>query len=120
METPLQAFKRMEREIDQVIADESLTLYDGLVATAPVYQYNGPIKSKQRQGGHFKRSYNLSRLTAKHWRISNNASYADVLARGRRYVGDRYYGSLQWRAGLAPMLMKTDANLTRRFKTIKG
>ena len=118
--TPLEGLEQIEKEAKKIAHNQAKALYKDLIHTAPVYQYTGNVPSKQRQGGHFKKSYSIMKITTWHTKIINTASYADVLARGRRIVGGRFYGSIQWRNGLAPMLKKTNAIMQVQFARLKA
>ena len=106
-DTPTQALTKIQKELMAIVRSEALGLNTDLIATSPT------------DTGHFKASWSMQNVTKWHWRITNRASYADVLARGRRFVNGRYEGSLQWQQGLSPMLAKTSKNIERRGNAIR-
>jgi len=53
------------------------------------------------------------------WLIKNSADYATILARGRRFVSNKWQGSLDWSNGLSPMLAKSNKDMQRKLDAIK-
>ncbi len=53
------------------------------------------------------------------YQFTNTATYADILASGRRKVNGRWYGSEQMPDGIAPIIEKHNSILQKRLKGIK-
>jgi len=111
-DTPTQALTKIEKELIAIVRSEALGLMSDLVDTSPV------------DDGHFIASWSFKKNNANQFKnmkftIRNKADYADVLARGRRFVNGRYEGSLQWQNGLAPMLQTTSKNIERRSNAVR-
>ncbi len=104
---PSLALDQIELELTNIVKSEVSDLYADLKATSP------------RDTGHFSRSWSMMPTGKMSWRITNSADYADILARGRRFVNGRYEGSLQWQHGLNPMLQKTNNNIERRSNAVR-
>lgn len=65
--------------------------------------------------GNFKNSFApIQKYSAYSWRIENDAEYASILARGRRTVGGRAYGSLKWSGGIDPMIAGMESKIKER------
>ena len=103
-------------ESNTIIKVEAKKLFSNLIATSPV-----------GDTGDFKKAWVIDTIKVKpiYIRISNSMEYADVLARGRRKLPNfkgtiQWYGSHQWYNGLAPMLLKTNAELNKRLKGVKA
>jgi hypothetical protein len=52
------------------------------------------------------------------WKIQNTASYAWILWRGRRKIGNREYGSLKWEHGGKPMLEQLQKEIERELEHV--
>ena len=100
---PSEALAKIEKDSEKVVDNEALKLYADLKLISPI------------DTGFFKGSWKIDHKGTMKWTISNNAEYADVLARGRR--GNR--GSKQWEHGLSPMLQKTDKEIQRGLDAIR-
>ncbi len=111
--TPSEGLKNIIIDINKIVDDEVLNLYKKLVKTSPV-----------GETGAFRRSWNISEgyittNASKDWTISNFQEYATILAGGRRFVNGKMQGSIQWSAGITPMLQKTFNNINRRTNNVK-
>jgi len=104
--TPTEALAQIEKDQYKIVTSEVSNLFTDLKFISPV------------DSGNFRHSWSMFKTSKLSWRISNTALYADVLARGRRFVNGRYEGSLQWANGLSPMLQKTSKNIERRNNAI--
>lgn len=62
------------------------------------------IRASPVDTGEFKGSWKLKTNSRWDWTIENNQKYASILARGRRNINGKWYGSEQWANGLTPML----------------
>lgn len=105
--TPSEALDAIERDLTNIVKSETSDLYSDLKTTSP------------RDTGFFVGAWSMYPTGKMSWKISNSANYADVLARGRRFVNGRYEGSLQWQHGLEPMLQKTSNNIERRSNAVR-
>jgi len=104
------AVKEMTTEIEEVIEDRVVELYNDLIQKG----------EDVRDTGEFKNSFsNIRRLSATWWQISNDAPHAPILFRGRRVVGGKAYGSLKWAAGFAPMKKKFEKDIERLTRAIR-
>ena len=101
--------KEMTEEIDKIIGEE-------------VHRFYNELLDKGRDvwdTGHFFRSFKDPVKTSEGWKITNTADYSPVLARGRRTINGRAYGSLNWFNGLNPMLAKLGRDIIKRTDRIK-
>ena len=104
------AFDKLTEEMNDIIDDEIVALQNALYV----------VGEDVRDTGNFKRSFApLERVNKWHWRIVNDATYADILARGRRPVNGRMYGSDKWFHGISNMLKKTEKNIEKRVKNVR-
>ncbi len=107
MMLPSEAMRRMNNDIEKVVREESLSLYASLIAVSPV------------DTGYYRSSWSFHKITKLSFKLSNSVNYASILARGRRYVDGQMRGSIQWPEGLAPMLLKTNVEMKRKFDAIR-
>ena len=104
---PSEALAKIEKDAEKLIDKEATTLFTDLETLGV------------RDTGFFEGSWRLTHIGVMRWRISNNAEYAIILARGRRTINGRAYGSKLWANGLSPMLAKTDKNIQRGLDAIR-
>jgi len=104
---PTQALDKIEKQLAEIVRSEALGLNADLTALNVV------------DTGHFKSSWSMSKSGKWSWKIRNRAKYADILARGRRFVNGRYEGSDDWQNGLSPMLATTSKNIERRSNAVR-
>ncbi len=71
------------------------------------------VHSSPVDTGHFKASWSMEQEGELTWTISNSAEYASILWLGRRHVGGRWYGSLQWKTSREPLLERLKYDLER-------
>ena len=103
------AVKEMTKEIDIAIGRE-------------VHKFYTRLTQKGRDvwdTGHFFRSFKDPVKNGFNWTIINTADYAPVLARGRRTIGGKAYGSEKWSNGINPMLKKLEADIIEATDKIK-
>jgi len=103
------AYEEMTKEIDQIIFDEVKNLRNDLK----------DIGEKIRITRNFKNGIMATRKTNYGWVIHMKAKYSSILWAGRRPVGNRWYGSLGWYEGGAPMLEKMGNDITRRVNDVR-
>ena len=102
-------FKELTEEIDQVIGEEVHNLFNAI-------KQKGEDVHDTR---FFKNSIKAPRRVGKmDWRIELKAKYSSILWSGRRKVGNRYYGSVNWYAGGLPMLKKMENKIVRRTDNV--
>lgn len=103
------AFSELTKEMDIAIGRE-------------VQKFNNLLIQKSRDvwdTGHFFRSWKAPLQNGYDWTIINTADYSPVLARGRRTINGRAYGSLNWANGLDPMLAKLKVDIINATDKIK-
>lgn len=98
-------FNKIIKKRDIIIKEEAFNFYGDLVSVSPVRtgSFRAAWDIKEKENG---------------WRISNNMEYAITLWNGRRKVGKRWYGSLQWPEGGDPMLQELNGRLQKRLDVI--
>ncbi len=102
-------FEDVNDEIEEIVEEEVVQLQNDLIDAGQAMW----------DTGNFKNSFApLRKHSAFHWTILNDADYASILARGRRNVGGRMYGSEKWAGGIAPMIKKLEDNIERRTDVI--
>jgi len=97
-------------DIQEVLEDEAQRLRDTLQRTSPTDEFE------------FIRSWEPIKVVSKYFiRITNTADHASILARGRRKLEGRWYGSIQngWGAGLIPFENEFLKSLIRRTDEIQ-
>jgi len=104
--TPTQALSALMDDVEDIIDKNVKILYVNLVRASPV------------ETGNFRRSWDLNKGISS-WTISNTAEYATQLSGGRRLINGRYYGSIQWSAGLGPMMLRFTKKLKRELGNIR-
>ena len=103
-------FDELTEDMHEIVDDEVVALQNALYV----------VGEDVRDSGNFKKSFApLDRVGKWHWRIVNDALYSDILARGRRVVNGRAYGSLKWYHGISPMIKKTEKNIEKRVKNVR-
>ena len=67
--------------------------------------------------GEMKGSWTFLQTTPNGFHFGNTADHADIIALGRRRLGNRWYGSIQGfgNAGIAPVLLRTELEIARRL-----
>ena len=109
---PSQALKHIIKDYNSIIDDEVSELYAELIRISPVGETGNFRSSWSLNNGYF------TTTASKKWTISNYQEYASILAGGRRNVNGMTIGSIQWSAGLSPMLQKSSNNLKRRLGNV--
>jgi len=102
-------FEKMTKEIDQIIGEEVHNLFNDL-------KQKGEDVHDTR---HFKNSIMSPRKTSYGWVIHMKAKYSSILWEGRRQIGNKFYGSVNWFNGGAPMLQKTANDITREVDNVR-
>lgn len=104
-------FDIINDEISDIVEEEVFNLHNDLVDKGKdVYDT-----------GNFERSFApIQKLGTYSWKILNDASYASILARGRRMVGGRAYGSLKWAKGIDPMLSMFNKTIEKRTDALRA
>jgi hypothetical protein len=87
--------KELDIEVDKDI---------DFVESKVVEFYGDLIRASPVDTGEYRGAWEMVQGGKLSWTIENPQQYADVLWRGRRFVGGRWYGSEQWRDGGDPML----------------
>ncbi len=107
-------------EFDDIIKKQDNVVYE--VATNLLSTMRTPA---ERGGGspvdlgHFRSSWTKLKKIKDGYQFTNTATYADILATGRRKVNGKWYGSEQLPDGIAPIIEKHDVILQRNLKGIK-
>lgn len=103
------AFKMLTDDAFEIIEEEIVNLHNDLI----------DVGEKIHDTRNFKNSFSpIQKVSKWHWRIENDAEYADILSRGRRVVNGKAYGSLGWYHGISPMIQKTSKNIDRRVGNV--
>ena len=99
-----------KKEAFEIIEDEIVSFHNNLIDAGQAVWNTG----------NFKNSFSpIMRITPTKWRIENDASYASILARGRRLVNGKWYGSVKWAGGVMPMIEKLKINVERKTNAIR-
>lgn len=105
------AFEELTKEIDVAIGREVQRFY--------VLLKEGVARDVWLEGDFFKGFKDPKRIGEYSWEIINTAPHAVVLARGRRTINGKAYGSKKWYNGLNPMLKKLEADIIKATDKIK-
>ncbi len=107
-------------EFDEIIEKQDNILFEvstNLLSTMRISARRGggsPVDT-----GHFRSSWTEVEKRQDGYQFTNTATYADVLAGGRREVNGKWYGSRQLPNGIKPIIQKHDEILTKKLKGIK-
>lgn len=105
--TPLEELRLLRKKQNDSLAGNVAMFHAELQSVAPV------------DTGDFKKAWDTEKVKEGVFTISNNMDYADVLARGRRQVMGKWYGSEQWPDGLDPMLQFYRNKITKDLSKVK-
>lgn len=103
------AFDELTKEIEKVIGEEVHKFYRDLKQ----------VGRDVRDTGFFFESFVAPKKDGLNFQIRNTAPYSPILARGRKTIDGKAYGSLKWYNGLNPMLAKLEADIIKRTDTIR-
>lgn len=106
--TPLEELRLLTKKQNSVLAENVTMFHAELQSVAPV-----------GETGNFKQAWTAEKVKQGVFTISNNMDYADVLARGRRQVMGKWYGSEQWSDGLEPMLQFYKNKINKDLNEVK-
>ena len=100
------AVEELTADIVQIIDKNVHLLRDELVRTTPVD--TGDMKSAWTT---------VIKTEGWLWRFGNFMKYSGIIARGRRPINGRMYGSIQngWSAGITPFFRKFDKRIEKEF-----
>ncbi len=103
-------FKFVANGVEEIVEDEVVQLHNGLIDAGQAVW----------DTGFFKNNFSvIQKFSDWHWVIDNDAEYASILARGRREVGGKMYGSEKWAGGLDPMIALMEKNIERRSDAVR-
>ncbi|RLA68954.1 MAG: hypothetical protein DRG09_06925 [Epsilonproteobacteria bacterium] len=105
------AFDIVDDEIREIVEEEVIGLHNDLIDAGQAVWLSGNFKNSFApviKKGDFE------------WRIENDADYASILARGRRLVNGRMYGSEKWARGMDPMIAKMEDKIEKRTDAIQS
>lgn len=105
--TPLEELRLLRKKQNNVLAENVTMFHAELQSVAPV------------DTGAFREAWTAEKVKQGVFTISDNMDYADVLARGRRQVMGKWYGSEQWPDGLDPMLQFYKNKITKDLSEAK-
>ena len=99
------AVEEMTKDIEELITKETKWLRDELVRTTPI------------DTGKMKDNWTNVAQSGWVWTFRNLKDYASIIARGRRSLNGRMYGSIQngWSAGITPFFRKFDKRIEKEF-----
>ena len=99
------AVEELTKDMEELIDSNVSWVFDLLVRTTPI------DTEEMQSSWHWKK---VNRLL---WVIRNEAEHSSIIARGRRFINGRAYGSVQngWGKGLNPFLRKFDKKLEKEF-----
>ena len=103
-------FDIVSDEIAEIVEEEVIELHNRLIDAGQAVWLTGNFKNMFAP---------VIKMSAYSWRIENDADYADILARGRRQVGGRWYGSTKWSEGLDPMIAEMVKNIEDKANAIR-
>ena len=103
------AFEKLTDDISEIIEEETIQLHNDLI----------DVGEAVRDTGNFKNSWlPIRKHTPFKYTLRNSAEYASILARGRRFVGGRWYGSVKWYEGITPMLKEFEKNIEKKAANV--
>ena len=102
-------FDMLSSKIIDIVEDEVMALQNDLI----------DVGQDVWDTGEFKGSFApLKKTSEVSWVIENYAEHSSILARGRRQVNGKWYGSLNWVDGLDPMIEKLNAKIERETNAL--
>jgi len=103
-------FDIISKEIVDIVEDEVVALQNDLIDVGQAVWDTGEFKNSFAP---------LKKLSWASWVIRNDAEHSSILARGRRQVNGKWYGSLNWVDGLDPMIKKLNDNIERATNALR-